>query len=387
MDEELKEIHQQYFKVQIYKWHKLDNNPIKNGIREELANKFDYFKESSDFFLLDYLNNKIKSKDSLKKLHNGLELFFSGKEGIENENSFVRSQLNSNSMMLAIQNNNKFSIVDVYKGGIYYLDKKLAFILIPCEESISIPNAKEFLESLKEIQSKKPPLSSNRGKNKRVLFEFDKSNYVDFGIGISKFFSGIYKKEIKGVSNVSWEHIHNYLNYIEEISKKYLPKCLLDKFNKVLKDINMDNFNEALSYKSKMERAKANYSFTSNINTNKQEYTFMPSTSFGINNFLPMHTDKDMFLSVVHVHSEKDINKDTGKYYKYTNIIKYFTFEDGTSVGLRSGDLLIFNPTIDHCISTSTIGHENEMNYCISHYFKTAVAGMNNNSIKFKKEN
>ena len=111
----------------------------------------------------------------------------------------------------------------------------------------------------------------------------------------------------------------------------------------------------------------------------------MPSTSFGINNFLPLHNDKDMFLSVVHIHSKLDLDGTTkDKYIMKSDIIKYFTFDNSVSVGLRSGNLLIFNPTIDHCISTTSSKYKFENNYCISHYFKTAVASRNDNSIKFE---
>ena len=111
----------------------------------------------------------------------------------------------------------------------------------------------------------------------------------------------------------------------------------------------------------------------------------MPSMSFGINNFLPLHTDKDSFLLVVHVHSDFDLRTvSSAKYPLHSGIVKYFTFDNAVSVGLRSGDLLIFNPTINHCISTSTEKYSNNMNYCISHYFKTAIASRNDNSIKFE---
>ena len=114
----------------------------------------------------------------------------------------------------------------------------------------------------------------------------------------------------------------------------------------------------------------------------------MPSTSFGINNFLAMHTDKDMFLSVVHVHSDKESDSVyKQKYALHTDIIKYFTFDNAVSVTLRSGDLLIFNPTIQHCISTTTTKYSSHNNYCISHYFKTAVASRNDNAIKFEHIN
>ena len=159
----------------------------------------------------------------------------------------------------------------------------------------------------------------------------------------------------------------------------------MEKLNTVLNDIEMDDFDCVKSYS---EQKNINSLDDCQYDSNKTDYrnmSFMPSTSFGINNFLAMHTDKDMFLSVVHVHSDNDIDiTSDGEYVIQSNIVKYFTFDNAVSVGLRSGDLLIFNPTIDHCISTTTKKYCTHNNYCISHYFKTAIASRNNNSINFE---
>ena len=115
---------------------------------------------------------------------------------------------------------------------------------------------------------------------------------------------------------------------------------------------------------------------------NGKQHSFMPSTSYGKDTLLPLHYDKDMFLSIVTIHCVKDIKK--GKYILDSDIIKYFTFDNGVSVALRSGDILIFNPIIKHCISTKTDEYISEDVYCISHYFKSMLAGRNDNSIKFE---
>ena len=66
-----------------------------------------------------------------------------------------------------------------------------------------------------------------------------------------------------------------------------------------------------------------------------------------------------------------------------SKIVKYFVFDNGVTVGLRSGDVLIFNPKIHHCVSTKTIEYNDTAVYCVSHYFKAKVTGMNDNNIVF----
>ena len=111
----------------------------------------------------------------------------------------------------------------------------------------------------------------------------------------------------------------------------------------------------------------------------------MPSASFGSNNLLPLHTDQDMFLSVVHVHALSDVSfvNDNSCYDMCSKVSKYFTFDDGESVAMRSGDILVFNPTIPHCVSSTTNGYQDDDVFCISHYFKSLIAGSNNNHIEF----
>lgn len=150
----------------------------------------------------------------------------------------------------------------------------------------------------------------------------------------------------------------------------------------------MDDFKSLKSYH---KPRKDNIYTPSKEDTNIKvscDSNFLPSASYGKNNLLPLHTDNDMFLSVVHIHSDRDIVRCESlqykSYYKVdSDIVKYFTFDNSTSVALRSGDLLIFNPTIPHCISSCTDDYENASTYCLSHYFKTSIVGRNNNSIEF----
>ena len=152
-----------------------------------------------------------------------------------------------------------------------------------------------------------------------------------------------------------------------------------------MNDIEMDSFDSVRSYKEQRKINTTNKFQDCCNKSDSNDTSFMSSTSFGINNLLAMHTDKDMFLSVVHVHSNNDLdNVSKNKYNLHSDIIKYFTFDNAVSVALRSGDLLTFNPTIQHCILTTTTKISSHNNYCISHYFKTAVASRNDNAIKFE---
>jgi hypothetical protein len=68
-------------------------------------------------------------------------------------------------------------------------------------------------------------------------------------------------------------------------------------------------------------------------------------------------------------------------------ISNYFAFpEEGISVALRPGDMLIFNPLYRHCLSSRSSGFEGKDVFCLSLYLKTAVVGGNDNGKKTKGE-
>ena len=73
-----------------------------------------------------------------------------------------------------------------------------------------------------------------------------------------------------------------------------------------------------------------------------------------------------------------------GKKLFESKIIKYFTFDNSISVGLRNGDILILNPTVPHCVSTKTDDYKHSEVFCVLHYFKSLLCGRNNNDIEFK---
>ena len=142
--------------------------------------------------------------------------------------------------------------------------------------------------------------------------------------------------------------------------------------------IDMEDFSELNEYNNASKCDRPN----GNKQKNKIDYTFIPSTSFGRDSLLPLHIDKNYFLSVVTIHCKKDVKNK--KYIYNSDIIKYFTFDNNVSVALRNGDILIFNPIIKHGISTKTDKYKNEEVYCVSHYFKTLLCGRNNNDIFFE---
>ena len=61
--------------------------------------------------------------------------------------------------------------------------------------------------------------------------------------------------------------------------------------------------------------------------------------------------------------------------------MSYFCFPLlGMAVSLRPGDILAFNPCGPHAVLSKY--HDDDIVLCVSMYLKTAVVGLNDNSIK-----
>ena len=63
-------------------------------------------------------------------------------------------------------------------------------------------------------------------------------------------------------------------------------------------------------------------------------------------------------------------------------VCNYFTFaEQGVAVALQPGDILLFNPVYEHCLSSRTSAYETKDVFSLSMYLKTAIVGMNDNNL------
>ena len=387
LDLEMKNLFSQYNKLQIYMLSRKYNlcNPLQHKAILEI--KFKFVKDSPMFYLLPHLSSTGDLNNlSLRRKFCKKVILFSGKSNIINELDMLRNQIQDQVILLNIRMDKDIKIINTLRGGTFYNRNKFTFCLIPRKAALEFPDMHHVINNLQFLQTKKPRHHSNRGKKHNVFFENTSSNYVDLGIGVCRSMPGLYLRSVKGVKNYDIHAIQNYFKFIQIVVSEYLPKCLLDRFNEILNDINSYDLTKLQDYTSQKVVNDLALSIEGReMGSEFRNQNFMPSASFGSNNLLPLHTDEDMFLSIVHVHCIKDINKiDVKHSYHYSSdIVKYFTFDNGTSVGKCSGDLLIFNPSIPHCVSSYTDEYAKDTVYCVPHYFKSLVAGRNNNKISF----
>jgi hypothetical protein len=92
--------------------------------------------------------------------------------------------------------------------------------------------------------------------------------------------------------------------------------------------------------------------------------------------------DEDFFYSLTTIASESGLQRDIDRYSMEAEVCNYFMFaEQGVAVALRPGDMLLFNPMYQHCLSSRTTAYQHNDVFCLSLYLKTAVVGGNDNSL------
>jgi len=91
---------------------------------------------------------------------------------------------------------------------------------------------------------------------------------------------------------------------------------------------------------------------------------YFGSIAFGCNVFLCCHT-------VLADHDSYKLDNDFVVYFCFLTL--------GVAIPMRPGDFLLFNARIPHCISSRC--DKNHKIMCISMFLKTAIVGLNDNSI------
>jgi hypothetical protein len=106
------------------------------------------------------------------------------------------------------------------------------------------------------------------------------------------------------------------------------------------------------------------------------------SLASALNQYLNLHTDDDFFYSLITTASAHGLKEGIDRYSMDAEVCNYFTFaEQGVAVALRPGDILIFNPRYQHCLSSRTSIYEKKDVFSLSLYLKTAIVGKNDNNL------
>jgi hypothetical protein len=272
-------------------------------------------------------------------------VFFSGTSGnVPN--------LPKNSVSFSATN---LQVVDTLKGcQLKLANNDVVFLLIPREAAIDqTTRVNDTLSSLFDLEkAKKNP--EKRGK-KRIPVAEDDGKYTTVGLKPNRGSKGIVD---------SWP-----ADFAEE-NKSQIMKLMIGCENVAKGYIASDELRGVKSARESTDWKQIG------------DQQIWSSLACGKNYYLNSHTDEDFFYSLTTIVSKHGLETELDRYKLNAKVCSYFVFaEQGMAVALRPGDMLLFNPLYQHCLSSRTSEYANKDIFCLSLYLKTAVVGKNDNAL------
>jgi hypothetical protein len=184
---------------------------------------------------------------------------------------------------------------------------------------------------------------------------FNGGKYVTFGCQANRAARGVtqFTYHSTTMDPDHWNNVVTNMKLCESLLTKYLYTGELNRLHLAKK---------ALSFPTMMEMGSS------------VSCRYFGGIGYGVNLHLECHTDDDSSYSIITVHLANH------QYILNDRVLCYFCFPRlGVAVALRAGDIFIFNAHEPHCISSRC--DNNDILYVCSLYQKTAIVGLNDNSM------
>ena len=259
----------------------------------------------------------------------------------------------------------QLQLIDTTDGAIVYLpeldsifsEKVPVLILLPRRHSINTmgKTSSTVISALDRLHVSE---KSNKRSQKKTGQSTTNSSYSILG-----------EKVLRGSHGVSTDQ----LSQLDDESSRNTRNTLVSWANR------LEKLRHTVFHSSILRGLRAAYKlndWNSLVGQNKHGGTYV-SLATSKNYRAPAHVDKDFFLSLHQANVYK-----RGVYELNEGIVQYMCFpEVGIAVGLRPGDLLIFNPGTYHCLSEKETNFKDIDVHVSTFYIKTAHVGKNDNRL------
>jgi hypothetical protein len=271
-------------------------------------------------------------------------------------------------------NVNSLSLVDTDHGCCHNLyNRSFTFVKVPRQWSLQkTTNIANDVSTLSRLLLRKKLV---RGSSHLDV----STNYATFGLFCSRNSNSIQCKEDLKTSQISDEdrlQLHYMYSRANELALRVIPTEALRGIRTARMEIKW----KTMADTNKIGQETSHAPNTSNIN-------LWAAAAASRNYVSASHVDKDFFYSCLTVmcHDDSTITQTNGKYCHYRDnlpIAIYFCLpKKGTVIAMRPGDYIIFNPNEPHCVSMREKFYEDKHIYVMSFYLKSAIVGLNDNSM------
>jgi hypothetical protein len=225
-----------------------------------------------------------------------------------------------------------------------------------------------------DVKGKQKPSvrTSSSGGERQALYEDGSEQwYHTPGAKINRNGRGVTNTKPIDIDPKKWNDLMRMMRRAEDISKTYLEKEMIWGVTEAHKRVNWPK----VKLSGDETPAGIDDAARNQLPMMEQGPQIWQQLAVANNVMLNCHKDDDFFVSGVTVLHECDA------YTMEDPIVQYFVFpEDGVAVALRAGDILLFNPSIPHCIS-SRCYYKHDILAC-SFYLKARLVGGHDNSNK-----
>ena len=241
------------------------------------------------------------------------------------------------------------------------------------ETIVSDPKVRELRKILGEIMDIANP--TIRGKSKRCYpDESAKLRYSCMGNQVSMGAKGIriYSKEYKWIEKKEWDAVYRLVLELERLSRRFLPHAVISKCYHARSVVNYPTIQPA-----ETEIDEEGGAGEEGRDSESKRAHMTGSVAFGENTYVVVHTDEDFLHSCLMVFSEEELTLDMDP-------VVYFVFPTlGFAIPLRPGDILIFDSTVPHCLSSRCKYSDKIIG--MATYLKSRSVGLNDNSEELNK--
>jgi hypothetical protein len=243
--------------------------------------------------------------------------------------------------------------LDVYTtehAAVHWVDREVgvfSVFVIPRDkmlESVNSKNTSNVVRALERLQATEK--SCNRSSSKKGR-STSRSKYTIFGNKIHRGGTGFVKDRLSKIDPHAARTLEKWAKRMEHVTSEFIPSKLLQGISKA----------NGLSAWPTTGKCK-----------------FVSAMASSVNYSAPAHLDDDFLFSIHQLNVEGALESN--------NIVQCMCFPTyGFAIGLRPGDIILFNPHVHHCLSEKTETYSKDNVHVSTFYVKTAHVGKNNNSI------
>jgi hypothetical protein len=225
-------------------------------------------------------------------------------------------------------------------------------VVIPRHKTMETVNSKNTALVVQALNKLQVTERSCKRSGAKTGISTSKASYAIVGNKVHRGGRGFIHDKLSTVDPRASNTLRKFAQRMEHVTTKFIPSCWLAAITKA----------NTLSAWPPVGRSK-----------------FVAAMASSVNYSAPTHVDDDYLFSIHQLNVDGCLANN--------EIAQCFCFPTfGFAIGLRPGDVILFNPHIYHCLSEKSTPYAKKDVHVTTFYIKTAHVGKNDNSLPLTEE-